>query len=60
MDAKETARQLELTKELAELLHQQSETMKDAQYLGWNHAREDASSKRSERIRALRRELAAL
>jgi hypothetical protein len=59
MDAKDIERQLELTKELAELLHEQLEAMKDGLYLGWSQARDDAARKRSERIRALRQELAA-
>jgi hypothetical protein len=60
MNRSDLERQLEIVKELAELSCRQLEGIEDATYLGHNRALEDAARKRSERIRALRRELAML
>jgi hypothetical protein len=60
MNTRELERQIEIAKELAELLGQQLEATGDSFFLGRDKVRDDASSKRSERIRALRRELSEL
>jgi hypothetical protein len=60
MNHSDLERQLEIVKELAQLSRRQLEEIEDATYLGHNRALEDAARKRSERIRALRRELAML
>ena len=51
--------QLEITKELSELLARQLQAIEDETFLGRNE-NSDVSHKRSERIRALRRELATI
>jgi hypothetical protein len=51
--------QLEITKELSELLARQLQAMEDESFLGRND-NDDVSRKRSLRIRALRRELATI
>jgi hypothetical protein len=60
MNPSDLKRQLEIVKELAELSRRQLEQTENATYLGHTRALEDAACKRSERIRALRRELAML
>ena len=60
MNPSDLKRQLEIVKELAELSRRQLEEIEDGTYLGHNRALEDAARKRSERTRALRRELAML
>jgi hypothetical protein len=60
MNHSDLERQLEIVKELAQLSRRQLEEIEDATYLGHNRVLEDAARKRSERIRALRRELAML
>jgi len=57
MNAKDVERQLEITKELSELLARQLQAMEDEAFLGRNENSDDLSHKRSLRIRALRREL---
>jgi len=59
MNAKDVERQLEITKELSELLAQQLHAMEDEAFLGRNDS-DDVSHKRSLRIRELRRELATI
>jgi hypothetical protein len=51
--------QLEITKELSKLLARQLRAIEDETFLGRNE-NSDVSHKRSERIRALRRELATI
>ena len=51
--------QLEIAKEVSELLARQLQTMEDESFLGRND-NDDVSRKRSLRIRALRRELATI
>ena len=60
MNAKDVERQLEITKELSELLARQLQAMEDEAFLGRNENSDDLSLKRSLRIRALRRELATI
>jgi hypothetical protein len=60
MNAKDVERQLEITKELTELLARQLQAMEDEAFLGRNENSDDLALKRSERIRALRRELATI
>jgi hypothetical protein len=52
--------QLEITKELSELLARQLQTIEDETFLGRNENSDDVSHKRSLRIRALRQELATI
>jgi hypothetical protein len=52
--------QLEITKELSELLARQLQAMEDESFLGRNENNDDVSRKRSLRIRTLRRELATI
>ena len=58
MNAKDIERQLEITKELSELLARQLQAMEDEAFLGRTKNTDEVSHKRSERIRALRRDLA--
>ena len=52
--------QLEITKELSELLARQLQAMEDESFLGRNENNDDVSRKRSLLIRALRRESATI
>jgi hypothetical protein len=60
MNAKDVERQLEITKELSELLARQLQAMEDEAFLGRNENSDQLSQKRSVRIRELRRELATI
>ena len=60
MNAKDVERQLEMTKELSELLARQLQAMEDEAFLGLSKDSDDVSLKRSLRIRELRRELATI